>query len=107
MITSFNPENKVQFELYSHLFAQVYKELKEKKPESLTEAEIAAGRFTSLDDYFAHAGDILELNVPRYIMLPLDETAEGIFEEVAGGSLRPLQRDRQSRFFSQGRDFLP
>ena len=79
MITSFNPENKIQFELYSHLFAQVYKELKEKKPESLTEAEIAAGRFTSLDDYFAHAGDILELNVPRYIMLPLDESAEGIF----------------------------
>lgn len=39
----------------------------------LSPAELAAGRFTSLDEYFAHMGDLLTLNKPIYMLLPLDE----------------------------------
>lgn len=76
MITSFNPDNKVQFELYSHLFAKAFDDLKEAG--KLTEKEIAAGRFTSLDEYFAHMADLISIDV-TYIMLPLDEGTEGAF----------------------------
>lgn len=76
MITSFNPDNKVQFELYSHLFAKAFDDLKEAG--KLTEKEITAGRFTSLDEYFAHMADLISIDV-TYIMLPLDEGTEGAF----------------------------
>lgn len=68
MITSFNPENKVQFELYTKLFSDAYKELYG-----------VEGTFDSLDQYFAHIGDLLETANPKYIMIPLDEASEGIF----------------------------
>lgn len=76
MITSFNPENKIQFEKYSLLFAKAYKELAEKN--KLTEREIDAGRFTSLDEYFGHMEDLINID-PTYTMLPIDDQAEGIF----------------------------
>lgn len=76
MITSFNPENKVQLDLYTKLFSEAYAELKEAKVENLPER----GYFATLDEYFAHMGDIISLDDPsRYILLPLDETSEGIF----------------------------
>ena len=62
MITSFNPENKVQFEMYSHLFKKAYNDLLEKG--KLTEEEIKLGRFTSLDNYFAHMADLFAINPP-------------------------------------------
>lgn len=77
MITSFNPDNKVQFEMYSKLFAKAYAELKDAG--KLTPGEIANGRFTSLDEYFAHMADLYSLNI-NYIMVPLDEETEGIFK---------------------------
>jgi hypothetical protein len=45
MITSFNPENKVQFDLYTKLFSEAYAELKEAKVENLPER----GYFATLD----------------------------------------------------------
>lgn len=76
MITSFNPENKVQLDLYTKLFSEAYAELKEAGVENLPER----GYFATLDEYFAHMGDIISLDDPsRYILLPLDETSEGIF----------------------------
>lgn len=76
MITSFNPENKIQLELYTKLFSDAYAELKEANIENLPER----GYFATLDEYFAHMGDLISLDDPsRYILLPLDETSEGIF----------------------------
>lgn len=76
MITSFNPENKIQLELYTKLFSEAYAELKEANVENLPER----GYFATLDEYFAHMGDLISLDDPsRYILLPLDETSEGIF----------------------------
>jgi hypothetical protein len=77
VITSFNPENKVQFEMYSHLFAKAYADLD--KANKLTENEKKNGRFTSLDEYFAHMADLYSINI-NYIMLPLDEGTEGVFK---------------------------
>ena len=77
MITSFNPADKIQFEMYSNLFAKAYADLA--KAGKLTEIEIANGRFTSLDEYFAHMSDLYNINI-NYIMLPLDEGTEGLFK---------------------------
>jgi hypothetical protein len=58
--------------LYNALFAEAYQALNdaglipedEKKPE---------GRFTSIEEYFAHMADLLALNKSKYMMLPIDE----------------------------------
>lgn len=63
--------------MYSQLFAKAYAALADKS--KLTEAEIAAGRFTSLDNYFAHMADLISIS-PNYIMLPLDDSTEGVFK---------------------------
>lgn len=63
--------------MYSHLFTKAYDDLS--KAGKLTEAEIAAGHFTSLDEYFAHMADLIGINI-NYIMLPLDEGTEGLFK---------------------------
>lgn len=68
MIISLNENN---MDKYKALFAKAYQEL-----EAL--GKIREGcqndekRFLSLDDYFAHMGDLLELDL-TYMMLPLDE----------------------------------
>ena len=68
-------------ELYSHLFSRAYADLLGKQAEKnyLTPAELEVGRFVSLDNYFAHMGDLFEIN-PKYLMLPLDETSEALFK---------------------------
>lgn len=68
-------------ELYSHLFSRAYADLLGKQEEKnyLTPAELEVGRFVSLDNYFAHMGDLFEIN-PKYLMLPLDETSEALFK---------------------------
>lgn len=68
-------------ELYSHLFSRAYADLLGKQEEKnyLTPAELEVGRFVSLDNYFAHMGDLYEIN-PKYLMLPLDETSEALFK---------------------------
>ena len=76
MITSFNPENKEQYELYSRLFKEAYDLLASKN--KLSDLEISLGKFTSLDQYFSHMNDLREENV-KYLMLPLDNSSEGIF----------------------------
>lgn len=76
MITYFNSENKNQFELYTHLFEKAYADLK--RDNKLTDKELAAGHFTHLDEYFAHMKDLIEIDL-NYIMLPLDDEAEGVF----------------------------
>lgn len=72
MITSFNPENKVQFEMYTRLFDEAYADLAAKGivPEG--------GHFASLDEYFAHISDLRGCDL-KYLMIPLDEATEGIF----------------------------
>ena len=67
MITSFNPENKIQFELYTKLFSEAYYDLYKTE-----------GTFDSLDQYFAHMKDLVAID-KKYLMLPLDETSEAIF----------------------------
>ena len=68
-------------ELYSHLFSRAYAALLGKQAEKnyLTPAELKVGRFVSLDNYFAHMGDLYEID-PKYLMLPLDETSEALFK---------------------------
>lgn len=68
-------------ELYSHLFSRAYAALLGKQAEKnyLTPAELEVGRFVSLDNYFAHMGDLYEID-PKYLMLPLDETSEALFK---------------------------
>lgn len=89
MITKPNNDYNVK---YSALFADAFKLLKENN--KLTEAEIAAGAFTSLEEYFTHIKDLADLHVnnvqatknqpkniwnsrfalySKYLMLPLDE----------------------------------
>ena len=68
MITSFNPENKAQFELYSRLFEEANEVL------NLDEDN----KITALDQYFAHMRDLIDKD-KKYLMIPLDETSEGIF----------------------------
>lgn len=63
--------------MYSHLFAKAYDALKGKG--KLTQAEIEAGRFTSLDNYFAHMADLISIS-PNYVMIPLDDSTEGVFK---------------------------
>lgn len=63
--------------MYSKLFAKAYEDLKDAG--KLTPAEINNGRFTSLDEYFAHMADLYSLNI-NYIMVPLDEETEGVFK---------------------------
>ena len=81
MITKYNPKDIEQMELYSHLFSRAYADLLGKQEEKnyLTPAELEVGRFVSLDNYFAHMGDLYEIN-PKYLMLPLDETSEALFK---------------------------
>ena len=81
MITRYNPKDTAQMELYSHLFSRAYADLLGKQEEKnyLTPAELEVGRFVSLDNYFAHMGDLFEIN-PKYLMLPLDETSEALFK---------------------------
>ena len=67
MITSFNPENKVQFELYTKLFSEAYYDLYKTE-----------GTFDSLDQYFAHMKDLVAID-NKYLMLPLDEASEAVF----------------------------
>lgn len=57
MITILNDKNQ---EAYSKLFEKACQDLKIEDP------------FTSLDEYFAHMGDLLEID-PKYMLLPLDE----------------------------------
>lgn len=63
--------------MYSHLFAKAYDDLA--AAGKLTEVEETNGRFTSLDEYFAHMADLIGINI-NYIMLPLDEGTEGLFK---------------------------
>ena len=81
MITRYNPKDTAQMELYSHLFSRAYADLLGKQEEKnyLTPAELEVGRFVSLENYFAHMGDLFEVN-PKYLMLPLDETSEALFK---------------------------
>ena len=67
-------------EMYSHLFSRAFEDLLGKQSEKnyLTEDEVKLGRFRGLDHYFAHMGDLFEVN-PKYIMLPIDEQTEGLF----------------------------
>lgn len=64
--------------MYTHLFDKAWKILEEKAPDKLTDAEKKAGKFTSLEQYFAHMADLVSFD-PVYMMLPLDEGTEGIF----------------------------
>lgn len=57
--------------LYNALFAKAYKDCKEKGVLRVPENE--AERFLSLNDYFAHMGELISFNKPEYLMLPLDE----------------------------------
>ena len=75
MITSFNPNN----ELYTRLLDKAWEALYNDPEGKLTPSEIAAGKFTSLDQYFSHMKDLVEID-PVYMMIPLDEQTEGIFK---------------------------
>ena len=75
MITSFNPNN----ELYTRLLDKAWEALYKDPEGKLTPSEIAAGKFTSLDQYFSHMKDLVEID-PVYMMIPLDEQTEGIFK---------------------------
>lgn len=91
MITKPNNDYNVK---YSILFADAFKLLQENN--KLTDAEIAAGVFTSIEEYFTHIKDLAELHInnvkgtidnnqpkniwnsrfalySKYLMLPLDE----------------------------------
>jgi hypothetical protein len=65
VIISITENNRTE---YNALFKKAYEEL-------LAEGKIEAnaeGRFTSLNEFFAHMSDLYELD-PVYTMLPLDE----------------------------------
>ena len=68
MVTILNKNSSVElWEKYTKLFAKAHADLK------AAGIELEGDRFTSLDEYFAHMGDLLVLNKPIYMLLPLDE----------------------------------
>jgi len=73
MVTILDKNSSVElYEKYTKLFHKAFEDLKE-VPGALSSAELAAGRFDGLDSYFAHMGDLIGLQKPMYILLPLDE----------------------------------
>lgn len=71
VITLYNSYNKPDFDAaYTQLFSKAYDKLKAAGKLSQEEQDI--GYFTSLDSYFAHMADLIDIN-PNYALLPLDE----------------------------------
>lgn len=66
MITVYNSQNYAQSWFLEKAFAEL------KASGKLTPDEQSVGRFTSLDGYFAHMGDLIAIN-PSYTLIPSDE----------------------------------
>ena len=66
MITVFNSSNYAQQVFFNEAYA--YLALNKK----LNAQELAAGKFLSLDGYFAHIKDLVEIQ-PSYVLIPSDE----------------------------------
>lgn len=66
MITAYNAQNYAQSWFLEKAFAEL------KASGKLTPDEQNVGRFTSLDGYFAHMGDLIAIN-PSYTLIPSDE----------------------------------
>jgi hypothetical protein len=66
MITVYNAQNYAQQWFFEKAFASLAAIGK------LTAKEIELGRFTSLDGYFAHMGDLISIN-PSFALIPSDE----------------------------------
>lgn len=66
MITVYNAQNYAQQWFFEKAFASLAAIGK------LTDKEIELGRFTSLDGYFAHMGDLISIN-PSFALIPSDE----------------------------------
>ena len=66
MITAYNAQNYAQQWFFEKAFASLAAIGK------LTDKEIELGRFTSLDGYFAHMGDLISIN-PSFALIPSDE----------------------------------
>jgi hypothetical protein len=68
MITVYNAENYAQ----QWFFDKAFQTLLKLQPNALTDKEKAIGAFTSLDGYFAHMKDLIQLS-PSFAMIPSDE----------------------------------
>lgn len=68
MITVYNANNYAQ----QWFFDKAYAVLKSKGEGWLTEEEIKYGRFLSIDNYFAHMGDLVSIE-PSFALIPSDE----------------------------------
>ena len=69
MITVFDSSNYAQQIFLNEAFAYLLKE----KKDTLSAQELAAGKFLSLDSYFAHISDLISIQ-PNYVLIPSDET---------------------------------